>query len=149
MRPRIQSVVWPLAVIALVLILYALPGRERIAPRIQADNNYLYLAADRLHDGLGPTAIVPPAPNQPWEWRTDWALLTQWPLGYPLLLCGVRMLIGCGTVQAGQWIAIVSCAIALIGWFAWIRTVLPRGFASTLLATVAAGSASRLSLNNG
>ena len=132
---------WPLATVVVATLLFLLPGRTTIAPAIEADNNYIYLAADRLYAGSGLTSLYPHAPLQPWEWRTDWAFLTQWPVGYPLLLCGVRLLLRCSTVQAGQTIAVLSCAVALVGWFAWVRRVLPKGLAAALLAAVAAGSA--------
>ena len=35
----------------------------------------------------------------------------------------------------------VACAVALVGWFAWSRRLLPKGIAGILLAAVAAGSA--------
>ena len=141
MRRLTRHLTWLLAVTVIAVLLMLLPGRAAIVPAIQADNNYIYLAADRLYAGLGPTSIRPQAPLQPWEWHGDWSFLTQWPLGYPLLLCAFRLLLRCSTVQAGQAIAIISCAIALVGWFAWARRVTPKGIAGTLLAVAAAGSA--------
>jgi len=141
MRGFALKVTWPVLGVAIAALLFALPGRSAIAPRIQADNNYIYLAADRLLAGQGLTSLLPLAPVQPWEWQADWAFLTQWPMGYPVLLCAVRLLVGCTTVQAGQIVAVLSCAAAVVAWFAWARRVLPRGTAATMLGAVAAGSA--------
>lgn len=129
------------AVVAASAILFLLPGRAEIAPRVQADYCYTFLAADRLYEGFGPTSTHPHAPFQKWEWFGDWTFLTQWPVGYPALLCVVRGVMRCGTVAAGQSIAIVSIALALVAWFAWARRVLPSGPVSWLLAAVAACSA--------
>lgn len=141
MKWLVRKAPWALAVATIAAALFLLPGRTAIAPHVHDDNNYLFLAADRLYGGFGPTSIYPLAPLQLWEWRADWAFLTQWPVGYPVLLCGVRFLLRGTTVHAGQVIAVVGCAVALVGWFAWIRRVLPGGVAATLLAIVAAGSA--------
>ncbi len=122
-------------------VLFTLPGRADIAPRVQADYCYTFLAADRLYAGLGPTSTPPHAPFQKWEWSADWVVLTQWPVGYPALLCAVRGLLRSTTGAAGQGIALVSVALALVAWFAWGRRVLPPGPVSWLLAVVAACSA--------
>ncbi len=129
------------AVAVVSAILFMLPGRADIAPRVQADYCYTFLAADRLYEGFGPTSTHPHAPFQEWEWFGDWAFLTQWPVGYPALLCVVRGVMRCGTVAAGQSIAVVAIALSLVAWFAWALRVLPSGPASWLLAAVAACSA--------
>ena len=143
LRNRVFSrfALYPLVIIVISLLLYYLPGRTQIAPWIQSDNNYIYLSADRMYTGLGPTAIPPQAPFQPWEWYADWDYLTKWPLGYALLLCAVKYAFGVTTVKAGQFIAVVSVAIALVAWFAWARRTLKPGIAGILLAAVTAGAA--------
>ena len=121
-------------------LLFLIPGRAAIAPIIEADNAYIFLAADRLYEGQGLTTIPPRAPLQAWTWRSDWVFLTQWPVGYPLLLCGMHALLGVPTAQAAQMLAVVCCGIALVAWFVWVRSCLPRGVLATLIALVAAGA---------
>jgi hypothetical protein len=128
------------SVIALTLLLAAMPGRMRIAPLVESDYCYLLTAADRLCDGQGLTATQPVAPFVPWEWRYDWGFLTQWPAGYPLLVAGVRKAFGLSALDACRWIAVVACAAALAGWFTWIRRNVPYGVTGILLAAVGAGS---------
>jgi hypothetical protein len=141
MKPLQRLACGLLATTAIATGLLLLPGRAAIAPHIQADNNYLFLAADRLWAGHGPTTPYPHAPFQYWEWRSDWGFLTQWPVGYPLLLVGMRAM-GCSSsLQAAQVLAVIACAVALVGWFVWACRVLPRGPASMLLAVVVAASA--------
>ncbi len=130
----------PAAVVAVAAVLALLPTRERIPPLIAADNAYLFTAADRLYAGHGLTSTPPLAALQPWEWTADWAWLTQWPMGMPLLICAIRALTGATSVVAGQWLAIVACALALVGWFAWVRAALPRGPTSVLVALATAGA---------
>ncbi len=125
------------AVVAVVLAL--LPYRTQIPPIVSSDHCYLLLAADRLHDGHGLRSLPPVAPLQPWTWRADWAFLTKWPPGYPLLVCALRRVSGLATVQACQWISVVACAAALVGWFTWVRRAVPRGVTGVLLGAVAAG----------
>ncbi len=136
-----RAAVWLLTAVLLAVILYHLPGRTSIAPHVQSDYNYTFLAADRMFAGHGPTSIFPRAPFQPWEWTADWVVLTQWPVGYPLLLCAVRSVLGGTTLAAAQWISVVACAVALVGWFAWSRRVLPRSVTGSLLGVVAAATA--------
>lgn len=137
------------AIVAVMVVLACLPGRRGIAPLIESDYCYLLIAADRMYDELGPTAPLPVAPFQPWTWKTDWSLLTQWPIGYPILIFVVRLLAGLTTIQACQWISVAGCAAALVGWFVWIRQNVPSGVTGTLLAAVAAGcSVSTASLIN-
>jgi hypothetical protein len=141
---RTRPVRWSalLAAIAMVSIALALiPDRTQIAPLVESDYCYLLMAADRLYEGHGLTAPPPVAPHQPWTWQADWAHLTKWPVGYPVLVCAIRWLFGLGTIQACRAIAVVACAAALVGWFAWVRRVVPRGIAGVLLAAVAAGCA--------
>ena len=136
-------------IIVAALLLALLPGRTRIAPLIESDYCYLLMAADRMYEGHGPTALPPVAPFQPWTWQADWGFLTQWPVGYPALVCGLRRLLGLTTIQAFRLICIVGCAAALVGWFAWVRRVVPNGVSGILLAAVAAGcSVSTASLIN-
>ncbi len=129
------------AVIVVALALRWTPGLDRIAPLVESDYCYQLLAADRLFDGLGPTSLQPVAPNQPWSWRYDWGFLTQWPVGYPVIVCAVRYLIGGTSLEAARWIAILSCAAALVGWFLWIGTLVPRGWTRWLVALIGAPSA--------
>ena len=129
----------PAAVVVIYLTLTALPGRTRIPPRVSSDYCYQLLAANRLYDGLGLTTLQPVAPLQPWEWRNDWSFLTQWPAGYSLCVWGVRRVTGASALEALRWINVASCALALVGWFVWVKRVSPRGVTGTLLAAVAAG----------
>ncbi|MFQ5496207.1 MAG: hypothetical protein ACE5EX_12605, partial [Phycisphaerae bacterium] len=142
-NPRLslgRRAAWVGAGCLIATALYLLPGRGDIAPVVADDNAYIFLAADHLYAGEGLTSLPPVAPLQPWEYTTDWAWLTQWPFGYPVLLCVVRGLLGVGTVQAAQIINVAACALALLGWFAFLRRSLPRGILGCLLSLVGAGS---------
>jgi len=147
-RPvRWSLVLSGIAVVSLVLAF--LPGRTRIAPLIESDYCYLLIASDRMYDGFGPTAPLPVAPFQPWTWQADWGFLTQWPIGYPILISSVRWLFNFSVLQAFQWIAVVACATALVGWFVWVKRSVPSGVTGILLAALAAGcSVSTASLVN-
>lgn len=137
-----QPVAWVALVlgIAVVSVGFAyLPGRTLIPPLIESDYCYLLIAAERLYDGLGPTAPLPVAPFQPWTWRADWGVLTNWPVGYPLLICFVRVLLGVSAIEACRWISVVACATALAGWFVWLKRCVPAGVTGVLVAAVAAG----------
>ena len=112
-----------LAILVVALALVLLPGRAQIAPLVESDYCYLLMAADRMFDGLGPTAPLPVAPFQPWSWRADWALLTRWPIGYPILIASVRWLFDLSTIAACRWISLVACAAALVGWNVAMMTV--------------------------
>jgi hypothetical protein len=127
------------ATVLISILLLNLPGRASIPPLVGSDYCYQLVAADRLLAGLGPTAPRPVAPLQPWEWQADWGFLTQWPIGYSLLVCARRAVTGAATIQACQWISVVAVSLALVGWFAWMKRVLPGGVTGTLLAAVAAG----------
>ncbi|MCH8148894.1 MAG: hypothetical protein IH987_13095 [Planctomycetes bacterium] len=129
----------PLAVGATFALLAALPHRTQIPPRVSSDYCYQLLAANRLYEGLGLTSLQPIAPLQPWEWQYDWGFLTQWPAGYSLLVWGVRRVTGASALESLRWISVASCALALVGWFVWVKRMSPRGVAGTLLAAVAAG----------
>ncbi len=134
---RLSIAAVAVAVVALVLAL--LPGRAAIPPLIESDYCYLLTAADRFHDGHGLTATSPVAPFQPWTWQSDWTFLTRWPVGYPLMISAIRSLLGISTVQACQWINVLACASALVGWFVWISRSVPPGVTRILLAAAAAG----------
>jgi hypothetical protein len=137
------------AILAFAFLLVYLPGRTRIPPLIESDYCYLLIAADHLYEGHGPTAPLPVAPFQPWTWQADGGFLTQWPIGYPLLVCAVRWVFGVLTVQACRGISVVACAAALVGWFIWVKRGVPHGVTGLLLAAVAAGcSVSTASLIN-
>jgi len=138
-----------LAVLAVFTALTFVPYRASIPPLVEADYVYQLIAVDRLFLGEGLTSLQPVAPTQPWEWRYDWGFLTQWPAGYPLLVCAVRCLTGGTTVQAAQWLAVGGCALALVGWFVWLRRAFGGGVCSALAAALAAGcSLSAASLIN-
>lgn len=147
-----RSVRWSLmlaAVVAISMLLAFLPDRTQIPPLVESDYCYLLLAADRLYEGHGLTSLQPVAPRQPWTWQADWAFLTKWPIGYPLLVCVVRWMFGLATIQACQWISVAACAASMIGWFVWVKRVVPRGVTGVLLAIVAAAcSVSAASLLN-
>jgi hypothetical protein len=135
-----------LAVLAVAIALWLLPGRPSIAPRVESDYCYQLIAADRLHAGRGLTSLQPSAPRQPWKWSYDFGFLTQWPPGYALLVAGLRAATGASTIQACQWIGILACSAACVGWFVFLRRALcipsrDAGLPGTLLAAAAAGCA--------
>ena len=132
------------AVVVVAMCLALLPHRTTIPPLVESDYCYLLTAADRLYEGLGLTATQPVAPLQPWDWQYDWGFLTQWPIGYPLLIWMVRATSGLTSVQACQWISVAACALAVVGWFVWVRRCVPSGVTGVLLAAVAAGCAAPL-----
>lgn len=137
---------WLLALVLVTAALFAIPQLAQVPPTIEADNAYIFLAADRLWAGKGVTSIPPRAPLQPWSWEADWVFLTQWPLGYPVLICAARAITGAGTAQAAVALNVVCCALGLVGWFAWGRTCLPRSRLAWLLALTA--SAATFSMPN-
>lgn len=128
-----------ISVVLVMIVLTLLPQRTAIAPIVESDYCYLLTAADRFYVGQGLTATSPVAPNQPWHWSQDWTFLTKWPIGYPLLVWTFRSAFGFSTIQACQWISMISCALALVGWFVFIKRTLPGGITGNLLAGVAAG----------
>ncbi len=126
------------ASLAACVVWALLPWRSAIPPQIEADYCYQLIAAERCFNGLGLTSLQPVAPTQPWDWQYEWGFLTQWPIGYPMLVCGVRLLTGCTTVAAAQWLAVIGCGLAVVGWFVLVRRMLVGGIASVLLAAAAA-----------
>jgi len=138
--PLLRSAAWCVATAGVVAALWMLCARARIAPVIIADNATIFLAADRLYDGLGPTVPQPKLPADAWVWQRDWTLMTRWPMGFPLILCAARMLLGVGSAQAAIGVSIVCCGVALVGWFALIRRCLPNRLPATVIALLAAGS---------
>ena len=130
-----------LGVVVVAAMLVFLPYRSHIPPVVESDYCYQLIAADRFHDGQGLTAPQPVAPLQPWEWRADWVFLTKWPVGYPVLVAGIRFLTGGTSLEACSLLSTVACAAALVGWFVWIRRVVPCGAAGCVLAAVGAGCA--------
>ena len=134
-----RCAVWIAAAAVAVVAFATLSRRAPIAPVIIADNAYLFLAADRLYEGLGLTTPPPRAPTEAWDWQRDWAFLTQWPMGYPLVLYAARGLLGVPTVRAAEAVNLLCCGVALVGWFAWVKRAVPAGLAGLLLAAVAAG----------
>jgi len=118
-----------------------LPDRTSIPPLIESDYCYLLTAADRLHDGFGLTTTQPVAPLQSWSWQYEWGFLTNWPVGYSIIVCAIRSVFHQTAIEACRWISIVACAAALVGWFVFIRRSVPPGIAGVLLAAVAAASA--------
>jgi hypothetical protein len=146
-RPAsLRALGWLMAAAITTGLLYFMPQRDALAPIIEADNAYIFLAADRLYAGDGATTIPPRAPLQPWTWQADWVFLTQWPVGYPALICAVRWLTGLPTVSAAVALSVVCSAVALVAWFAWGLACLPRRFPAPLIAIVAAGAT--FSMNN-
>jgi hypothetical protein len=129
------------AIAALAVGLALLPGRTDIPPHISSDYCYILLAADRAVDGEGFTTPLPHAPLQPWAWQRDWGFLTKWPVGYAALIAGVRLLTEWATVPAFQAINVVGCALALVGWFAWVRRCAPGRLGGWLVAAAGAGLA--------
>ncbi len=140
-RPRIRWGALFISATMLALILSLLPGRTTIAPLVESDYCYLLTASERFAAGHGLTATQPVAPFVSWQWRYDWGFLTQWPAGYPLLIAFVRRLFGGSTLDACRWVGVASCALALTGWFAWLRRSVPRGLTGVLLAAVGAACA--------
>ena len=108
-----------LGVAAVALVLAVLPGRRDIPPLVESDYCYLLTAADRFIAGKGLTTTTPVAPLQPWTWRGDWTFLTQWPIGYPLLVAAARAMLGTTTIEACRWLNVLACALAVVGWFSW------------------------------
>jgi len=130
--------VWLPVTLLVVAALLAIARHTHVPPEIFDDNAYVFLATDRLFEGHGPTSLPPKAPHQPWNWQADFTLLTQWPMGYPLLICLVRWLTGFATVDAAVLLNVVCSGVALVAWFAWIRRCAPGGISGWLLAGVAA-----------
>lgn len=133
-RPRFRAMILATCVLAVPLLLFSI--HDRIPPSIESDYCYQLVAADRLVEGWGLTTTPPVAPHQPWEWSGDWAHLTRWPPGYSLLIAGIRTLFGVSTLTACAWISALACAAAFVGWFAWGRTMVPRGVTGWLIALV-------------
>lgn len=134
---------WSLVLAGTVCIslgLALLPGRTSIPPLIESDYCYLLLAADRLYEGHGLTTPQPVAPLQPWDWQYDWGFLTNWPVGYSLIVWAIRCVFHQTTVEACREISVFACAAALVGWFVWIKRAVPPGVTGVLLAAVAAAS---------
>jgi len=129
------------AILIVSTVLALLPGRTAIPPNVQADYVYMLIAADRLCEGLGCESLQPVAPLQPWEWQYDWGWLTQWPVGYPVIVAATRLIAGLPTIDACRWISLLACAAALVGWFVWIKKNVPPGFTGLLVATAGAGHA--------
>jgi len=139
-RTFIRAVRVPIVVVSVAVVLVLIPGRSRIAPVVESDYVYQLIAADRMAEGHGFTSLQPVAPLQPWEWEYDWGFLTQWPVGYPLLVWLIGAASGLSSLAACRVISVVACALALVGWYKWVRRSAPQGAAGILLATVAAGS---------
>lgn len=134
----VNSLVWFIALVGVIAALWFIPGRTAIPPSIEQDNAYIFLAVDRLCDGNGLTSLPPKAPFQPWSWRSDWAVLTQWPAGYPLLIATVRVILGVSAAKAASAINVAFCGIALVAWFALLRRCLPKGIAGITVALMGA-----------
>jgi len=128
-------------VVAVSVVLATLPGRTQIPPLIESDYCYLLTAADRFYEGHGLTTPQPVAPLQPWSWQYDWGFLTNWPVGYPLIVWAIRVVFHLTSIEACRWIGVAACASALLGWFVWIKRAVPPGITGVLLAAVAAAAA--------
>jgi hypothetical protein len=140
-RNRLHLGSKPLAIAALAVALAVLPNRTSIPPVIESDYCHQLLCVERMGNGLGLTSLQPVAPGQPWTWNYDFGFLTQWPAGYSLMIWSVRTLLGISTIDACRCIAVLACAAALVGWFAWMRRLVPQGVTGLLVSTLAAGSA--------
>ena len=139
-EPALRSTACCAATVVVVTALGVLCARARIVPVIIADNATIFLATDRLCDGLGLTATPPKLPLEAWDWARDWTFMTRWPAGFPLILYAARMLLGVGSAQAAIAISVLCCGVALVGWFVLVRRCLPRRLPATLIALLAAGS---------
>lgn len=129
---------WFALTAATVTSLFWLPGRGAIAPSIVGDNAYIFLAADRLYAGLGATSTPPKAPSQTWTWQADWAFLTQWPIGYPLLICGVRAMTHATTAKAATYLSVFCGGVGIVAWLAWMIRCVGRRLAGITIALTAA-----------
>ena len=129
------------AIALFAFALSLLPGLGAIAPLVESDYCYQLLAADHLYDGLGPLSLQPIAPNQPWEWFHDWGFLTQWPVGYPAIICAIRWVLGGSSLEAARVLSIAACATALVGWFLWLGQCIPIGKTRRLVAVAGAATA--------
>lgn len=139
-----QTIFWWVIAAGTALLAAALFAFVRITslpPLIESDYCYLFTAAERLAAGHGLTAPPPVAPFQSWEWRADWAFLTQWPAGYPLILAGLRRVFGVTILHAAQVVSALACAAALTGWFLLALRSGRASPARVLLASVTAASA--------
>ncbi|MCP4591873.1 MAG: hypothetical protein GY842_14145 [bacterium] len=137
-NPNVRRTAWVVLAVIVVAGLGLVARRLSAAPVIIADNAVILLAADRLCAGFGLTAPVPRIPSETWEWHRDWAGLTQWPAGYPLMLCGLRMLLGIGIVQAAELLNVACCGVGMIAWFVLLRRCLPRRWPAGLIALLGA-----------
>lgn len=145
-RMLLHRCAWVSVTLGVVAALVALPHRRDIAPIIETDNTYIFLAVDRMYEGDGPTALPVRMCLTSVTWRGDWEFLTEWPMGYPLLLYAARMVLGVDSVTAGVSLSVLGCGVALVGWFAWIKRCLPKRLPATLIALVA--TASTFSISN-
>lgn len=136
---RAQLLLAVVVAFALTWGLMRTPHQQAIAPLVESDYAYQLIAADRAFAGEGLTSLQPVAPNQPWDWHYDWGYLTQWPAGYPLLICAVRAVCGGTSLDAAHLISAAACAFALVGWFMLVLHIVPAGVARYALAAVAAG----------
>ncbi len=121
--------------------LYFVPHRTAIPPRIHSDYAYMFIAADRLYEGAGYGSLQPIAPMQQWEYQYDYGFLTQWPAAYGLCVVGIRTLTGYDTIDAIRFLNLFTCAFGLVGWFAFLRSTVPRGISGLLFAFAGAGAA--------
>jgi len=128
------------SMLCLTIVIAMLPGRAQIPPLVESDYAYTFISVDRAMQGHGFTAPPPVAPLVPYEWHGDWGFLTHWPVGYPAILFALRWLTGWTTIVAARWVGVVATAVALVGWFAWLRTNLPRSVAGFFVSCVGAAS---------
>ncbi len=139
-RARLNAIAMPLMSIAVVsIVLATIVLIFPIPPLVESDYAYLLTAADRLVDGNGLTTTPPLAPNQSWQWSGDWTYLTKWPVGYSILIAGLKSVLGTTALQAARWISIIACAVALVGWFTWMLQLIPSGITRYILAATCAG----------
>lgn len=130
-------------------VFYFVPGRAVMPPLVESDYAYQLIAAKRFAAGEGLNSLQPVAPGQPWTLRYDFGFLTQWPLGYPMLIGTLSALTGATVIECARGVALVAISAALAGWFLLARCLLPVGVTRNLVALLAAatGAAAGMLIN--
>lgn len=119
-------------------LLYFVPARAVLPPLVESDYAYQLIAAKRFVAGEGLTSLQPVAPGQPWTLRYDFGFLTQWPLGYPLLIGTLSKIAHASVIECARFIALIALSTALAGWILLIRSILPVGLGRNVIAILAA-----------
>lgn len=126
------------ATLASTFVLAWLPVRRLIPPLIESDYCYLLLAAQRFLAGEGLTSLQPVAPFQPWTPAYEWGFLTQWPVGYSILVAAASRLFGCTLIEACEVISVLGSAAGFVGWFTLLHRSTPNGITGIILALLGA-----------